>query len=173
MKKREITRNIIFLAIWTSLSLILIFCKKPVGFISDEILYKRIAYSIFHFQPAISTHYPILYPMLIQIGFFFKTDFYVAMLLINITFKGCCLFFIYQLLKKVTDEERAFFILIIIAFSPIYFCYSRILFAENLACPLLIINLLYHEAYRKRLIDENISWRCRFYYCAIAALLSL
>lgn len=173
MKKREIKRNIIFLAIWTSLSLILIFCKKPVGFISDEILYKRIAYSIFHFQPAISTHYPILYPMLIQIGFFFKTDFYVAMLLINIAFKGCCLFFIYQLLKKVTDEERASFILIIIAFSPIYFCYSRVLFAENLACPLLIINLLYHEAYRKRLIDENISWGCRFYYCAIAALLSL
>lgn len=78
-----------------------------------------------------------------------------------------------SVIKKVTDEERAFFILIIIAFSPIYFCYSRILFAENLACPLLIINLLYHKAYRKRLIDENISWRCRFYYCAIAALLSL
>ena len=61
----------------------------------------------------------------------------------------------------------------VIAFSPTYFCYFGVLLAENLACSLLIINVLYYEVYRKRLICENTPWGVGFYYCAIAALLSL
>ena len=78
----------------------------------------------------------------------------------NILFKGICLLVIWKLLKRtIDDERRAFYALILIGFSPIYFLYSRVLFAENLACPLLIINVLYHEVYRQKLIDENATFR--------------
>lgn len=74
------------------------------------------------------------------------------MLAVNILFKGACLLIIWRLLKKNTHETRALYVLILIAFSPIYFLYSRLLMAENLACPLLIISVLYHEHYRNAAI---------------------
>lgn len=163
-----------FLMMWTVLQFMLVFCRTPIGFISDETLYKRIAYSLFQFKPALSWHYPILYPFLISSGFFFGRYFYEAMLIVNILFKGICLLVIWKLLKRtIDDERRAFYALILIGFSPIYFLYSRVLFAENLACPLLIINVLYHEVYRQKLIDENATFRNKLRYTIVAAFLSL
>ena len=45
---------IFFFVIWLSLQFLLVFYKTPIVIISDEILYKRISYSIFQFQPPIS-----------------------------------------------------------------------------------------------------------------------
>lgn len=163
----------LFGIVWLVLQGILVFYKTPIGFISDEVLYKRIADSLFHFQPAISWHYPILYPLLISPGLFFNTYFYEAMVMINIIFKGLCLIVIWKLLRRETDNERAFYILILIGFSPIYFLYSRVLFAENLACPLLIINFLYHESFRKKLLSDDISTKKKLGFTVIASLLSL
>ena len=162
---------LLFGAIWLSLQFILVFCKWPIVFISDEILYKRISYSLFQWKPALSWHYPILYPALISLGFFFRSHFYEAMLVVNILSKGIGLFLIWKLLRKETDEDRALRMLVLIGFSPIYFLYSRVLMAENLACPLLIINVLYHEHYRKKMA-EGAGGR-RLAYTLGAALLSL
>lgn len=164
-------RLILFGVIWLSLQFILVFCKKPIVFISDEALYKRIAYNLFQFQPAVSWHYPILYPVLISIGFFFGGFFYEAMLVVNILAKGIALIIIWKLLRKEADERKAFYMLILIGFSPIYFLYSRVLMAENLACPLLIINVLYHEHYRKKAIGGGGSHQ--WVYTVGASLLSL
>ncbi len=135
--------------IWLTLQFILVFYKEPVAFISDEILYKRIAYSLFQLKPALSWHYPILYPLVISIGLFFQEYFYEAMLIVNILLKWISLCIIWKLLIKEMDKRRGVYTLILIGFSPIYFLYSRVLFAENLACPLLIISVLYHEHYKK------------------------
>lgn len=164
-------RLILFGVIWLSLQLILVFCKKPIGFISDEILYKRIAHSLFRFEPALSWHYPILYPMLISIGFLFGGYFYEAMLVVNILAKGIGLIIIWKLLRKEADEGRALYLLALIGFSPIYFIYSRVLMAENLSCILLIINVLYHEHYRKKGLEEDCA--NRWMYTVGASLLSL
>lgn len=162
---------LLFGAIWLALEFILVFYKRPIVFISDEILYKRIAYSLFQFKPALSWHYPVLYPGLISIGFFFRDYFYEAMLAVNILSKGLGLILIWRLLRKEADEERAFNMLVLIGFSPIYFLYSRVLMAENLSCPLLIVNVLYHEHYRKKLVEGS---RAKALACTLgAALLSL
>lgn len=161
----------LFGAIWLGLQFILVFCRWPIVFISDEILYKRISYSLFQWKPALSWHYPILYPALISPGFFFRSHFYEAMLVINILSKGIGLFLIWKLLRKESDEDRALRMLVLIGFSPIYFLYSRVLMAENLACPLLILNVLYHEHYRKKMAEGRGGKRLA--YTLGAALLSL
>lgn len=161
----------LFGAIWLSLQFVLVFCRWPIVFISDEILYKRISYSLFQWKPALSWHYPILYPALISPGFFFRSHFYEAMLVINILSKGIGLFLIWKLLRKESDEDRALRMLVLIGFSPIYFLYSRVLMAENLACPLLILNVLYHEHYRKKMAEGRGGKRLA--YTLGAALLSL
>lgn len=163
----------LFFLVWTCLQFALTFFGSPIVFISDEIMYARIAYSLFQFKPAISWHYPVLYPMLISVGFFFGNYFYEMMLIVNILFKGICLIIIYNLLKRTTDARRAFLILILIGFSPIYFLYSRVILSENLACPLLIINVLFHEIYRKKMIDDSVSKKRKLVYLIGAALLSL
>lgn len=159
------------MSVWAALQILLVFYKEPIVFISDEVLYKRISYSLFQFQPALSWHYPVLYPMLVSIGFFFQEYFYEAMLAVNILFKGACLLIIWRLLKKNTHETRALYALILIAFSPIYFLYSRLLMAENLACPLLIISVLYHEHYRNAAI--KLGGAKRLGYTIVAAAMSL
>lgn len=171
--KSNRNKHIIVGFIWLTLQLILVFYETPVVFISDEILYRRISESLLEFAYPISLHYPILYPVMISGGFFFGNYFFEAMLIINIVVKGCCLIIIWKMLKRVTDEKRAFLISVMIAFSPIYFLYSRVLLSENLAAPLLIINVLYHEIYRKKLIDKSVKRSTKYKYTMIAAMLSL
>ncbi len=141
----------IIISIFFILQLILVFWG---GFfnqyvcVSDEKIYKSLALNVFNIQPAFIFHYPILYPTVLASSFLLGQNFLTGMYLINIIIKTISLIIIYRLLKVHMNTNIALLCVFVIAFSPIYFIYSRLVLAENLFCPLLIIAFLYHINYR-------------------------
>lgn len=156
---------IILLIIFIISSICYVFWKTPFIVNGDEIVYKQLSYEIWKGQIASSFLYPLLYPLVISPAFVFGKYFWVAAYVINILLKAFGIFVIYQLLLRLVREKTAVLISILIAFSPIYYIYSRIIMAENLFSMLLCINVLFHMIYSSREKNENL-------FTIIAALLS-
>ncbi len=150
-----------------------VFYSKPYIVNGDEKVYKEIAQDIFYGNPVSSFHYPFLYPAILAPGLICKQHFLWAMLCINIVIKVIGLGVIYVLLKKLLPSGRILAVVIMIACTPGYFVFSRLLLSENLSVPLLLIAVLYHMVFRRVKISDEIRNKGRVWFTIGAALLSL
>lgn len=172
INKSELFKFCIFLLCWSTLQCVYVFWDGAELFptVNDSLTYKQIAQDIKNGQVISIFHYPILYPLLLSIGFY-ADYFLIGMCVANVVVKIVLLIPIYLLLRKIVDEP--FWCTVIISFTPIYFMYSRFLLAENLMAPLLILCCLYHIVYRKQLADDAVSGKKKLCLTVGAALLAL
>lgn len=133
--------------IFAILSLCYVFYDFPYIIISDEKVYKQLAYEIWYGQVTSTFHYPLVYPLSIATSFIFGKYFWLACYIINVVIKTIALLVIYKLLLHILNDRISLLVCFLIGFSPIYFIYSRLIMAENIFVPLLIINILFHIVY--------------------------
>lgn len=122
--------------------------RSPVV-LSDESLYVRIARQIAKTGVQDNFQYPFLYPLTVCLSLGAGRELYSMALAVNILLKTILLLVIFQLLKKFLEEKICLAALVLIAFSPIYFMWSRMIMAENLMAPLFVITVLFHYTYRR------------------------
>lgn len=117
--------------------------------LSDESLYVRIARQIAEKGVVENFQYPFLYPLIVCISLKAGRGLYSVTLAVNILIKVISLVVIFCLLKRFLKENLCYIAVIFVAFSPIFFIWSRVVMAENLLAPLLLIAVLFHYNQRK------------------------
>ena len=163
----------VLLLIFVISQIAFVFYSKPYIVNGDEKVYKQIAQDIFYGNPVSSFHYPFLYPAILAPGLMCKQHFLWAMLCINIVIKAIGLGVIYVLLRKLLPSGRILAVTIMIACTPGYFVFSRLLLSENLSVPLSLITALYHMIFRREKISDENKNKGRVRFTIGAALLSL
>lgn len=139
----------LFSAILIIKLILLLLIPAPSAF-SDEYIYAKTAWSVFHEQSyAIhsipSNSFPPLYSLLLSIAFFFSSKMqtiYLIMKILNAIISASIIFPTFFLAKEFLDEKKSFLASFIIAILPPNLLFTTYLMSENLLFPLLMLYLL-------------------------------
>jgi len=151
----------------------ILFSNYDGGYGPDEERYLMIAQELINGQIPSTFQYPVVYPFMLMFGFITEHAYFDGVLrMINILVKTGSLYLLYVLFSRKLSRENALFGTAAIAFSGVYFVYSRRYMAENILIPLLLITVLFHICFRDVLVKSIPVWK-KVLYTAAAAFLSL
>lgn len=135
--------NILFilLMIITAMVKVLIIMQSagPIVY-GDELLYKRRAAEIFYHYTYQGVHYPVGYPLIISIAFFFRDNFYLAMKIINVTLSQLAIFGIWKIARLFLNERKSFWCTFVTALLPFSYLMCNRIMSENLYYPLIVFS---------------------------------
>ncbi len=137
--------GIYFLLVLVKLAFVF-FISSPTVF-SDEYVYAKTAWSIFHGE-GISVHgiptvsYPPMYSLVLSITYLAHDMglVYALMKLLNVLLGSLLIFPAYLLLKDMVDKKKALYGALLVGFIPLSFAVSPYLMSENLFHPLFLFS---------------------------------
>lgn len=156
--KKEIRNLIIIYLIFTLIKIILsYFIKAPTAF-SDEYVYAKQAWSIFHehnlrIHNLVVPTAPPLYPFIISIAYIFKDMeiIYFIFKIINILIINTIIFPIYFLAREFLDEKKSLIAVLLVSVSAPIFTTSNYIMNENLFYPLFTLSIfVLYKAFTKK-----------------------
>ncbi len=107
----------------------------------DETMYKSYAKLLFTYGSYFDTHYPFLYPLTLSPSFFFGTDHYRVMLIINAVLSSTLIIPVWFISRLFLDKISSCFVIVIAGIVPFHFYFSTLLMSENLYLPLLMLTI--------------------------------
>lgn len=119
--------------------------EGPVVF-GDEQAYKTLAQSLFSGQgytinADLAPEYPPLYPSLLTLGFFFRSDWYPWLLRINVLVSSTVVFPIWWIARGLLTRPQAWGCVLLAALIPYHVVFPRLILSENLFLPLFLLSV--------------------------------
>lgn len=115
----------------------------------DEYSYYTIAYDLFYGNGINELLYPIMYPLVIMVSFFFE-DPYSVMKIINIALNAAIPFISYAFIKDMVSRDKAVLISIALLFCNFSMAYPSFIMGENLIYLLFVVAFFYHIRFAKK-----------------------
>ncbi len=149
-------------------TLLVLSVPGPVVY-GDELLYKKRAMELFYQHKYFSSSYPLGYPLVISVAFFFD-HFYVAMKMINVILGALAYIAIWNLCRLFMDTKKVFGTVLIITLLPWQYLVCPQIMSENLFFPLLFWTLYF---FVRTLFTEHTSLKYSFFLGLLLASLEL
>jgi 4-amino-4-deoxy-L-arabinose transferase-like glycosyltransferase len=109
--------------------------------LSDELLYRLNAESIFNKTRYVSSHYPPFYSLLLSVAFFSKNNWYQWMLYMNAILSSLVLIPVWFISLKFLPRTASLLLLLINSLSAFHFYYPGLIMSENLHVPIFAFSL--------------------------------
>ncbi len=138
----------------------------------DELLYKSMAENLFNVEPIVTTHSPPLYPVALVPAFFFKSEWYSCMLLINAIISSALIIPLWFIAKDLLPRRLAYASILIACLWPFHWAYSRVLMSENLFLPLFLVSILILIKTEQKEVEKQIGLHALLGCCMALAYLT-
>ncbi|MFI3206425.1 MAG: glycosyltransferase family 39 protein [Clostridia bacterium] len=115
-------------------------------YIGDEMIYFAISYDIFAGNGINDVQYPIVYPLITAVAFFFEEPYRVIQL-INIFLNSLIPFVTYFFIRNMFEREKVVIISILMLVSSFAVCFPSFVMGENLMYLLFLVAFFFHFKY--------------------------
>ncbi|MEI6602670.1 MAG: glycosyltransferase family 39 protein [Clostridia bacterium] len=147
---------------WVGLIFVVMVAIKTVLFFGpnspivpwDEWAYTNMGKDLFSHFGYPGTHFPMLYPLLLSLTFFFKSHFFEAAKILNFVLTSAIIFPLFAIARIYLDKQKSVLIAIACSFIPFCFISASSSMSENLYFPLLMLACYF--VLRKK--ENNLAW---------------
>ena len=129
---------VLFFALFAAKMVLYFFEPNSPSIYYDEMRFSQMARDLYYKFGYDGTHYPLLYPLVMSVTFFFHSHFYEVAKIINFLLSTSIVFPIYAICRIYIDPKKSLLTAFACSFIPFSVIISNSFMSENLFFPLLM-----------------------------------